>query len=505
MALLDSNSIRLDPVQCERSIAAKTGYMTTDKKTATQHFTESFDDFCVGLVNLQHMRAIIAEMLNDEPRAAEMMLATIDTAFREGLIKASTYDELTTDVDRATSEDEPTEWSDATLAQESNDISADEDTGYPSTELTKTTDSPLPATVDLAPGSVLKNRFELVSHLGAGSMADVYEAIDRRQQEAGAADPRLAIKVISRAYLTHPHALKTLQHEALNSQGLINPNVIRVFDFDRDGDRFFMTMELLDGQSLVKILDERRFQPLPITQAVSIIKGMCRGLQYAHQQGIIHADIKPGNIYISTANQAKILDFGISRIANDEVEGDSSPVTGAHTPAYASCEVLEGAKPTKRDDIFALACVAYRMLAGHRAFDGLTALEAERKQYHPQRIETLNKQQWQVLQQSLALRCADRTVSLATFAAAFSNPSPAADTPQIYPESEPKSAKNYPELRGLPLQFGIPAIAVMLIAITMALFWPEPEPTPAPLARTEIFVPYILDPPTPEETQPAGP
>ena len=486
--------------------------MTTDRqKPTTQHFVESFDDYCVGLVDLSCMRSIIAELLGSEPGSAEIILVTLDTAFREGLIKASTYDKLTTDVDRVTSEDEPTEWSEETreyiVDNESADnewsdanLSLTEDTGYPTTELTGSTNTSLPAAAaaDLAPGSVLNNRFELVSHIGAGSMADVYEAIDRRQQEAGSADPRVAIKVISRAYSIHPHALKTLQHEALNSQRLIHPNIIRVFDFDRDDERFFMTMELLGGQSLVDRLDERRLQPLPIKQATSIIENMCRGLQYAHQQGVIHADIKPGNIFISTAGQAKILDFGISRIvnndvANNDIAGDDSPVTGAHTPAYASCEVLEGAEPTEQDDLFSLACVAYRMLAGHRAFDGLTALDAERKHHNPQPVDTLNAQQWQILQQSLALRRADRTASLAAFAAAFSSPAPVIDTPRNesdqQPDRIPGHVPNNPALRGLPLRFGIPAIAVILIAITLALFWPEPEPAPLSQVRIEFLTP----------------
>ena len=280
----------------------------------------------------------------------------------------------------------------------------------------------------------------------------------------------------------------------MNSQGLIHPNVIRVFDCDSDDDRFFMTMEMLDGHPLVTMLDERRLQPMPFNQSMSIIKGMCDGLQYAHEQGIIHADIKPGNIFVSTTGQAKILDFGISRIANDDGEGSGSPVTGAHTPAYASCEVLEGVEPTVQDDIFALACVSYRMLSGHRAFGGLTALDAEREQIKPRRIETLNPQQWQVLEQSLAFRRADRTAHIVDFAAAFFNRTPAAkfaDQPRIDPDNAPRDS----EPRGLPLRFGIPAIAVMLIAMTLIVFWPEPkpkftpEPIPRPLARTDSFAP----------------
>ena len=261
--------------------------MMMERQTADhrppEKFVESFDNFCVGLVDLKQMRAIIADLLENDPCTVEAMLVTIDGAFREGLIKASTYDSLITDIDRATSEDEPTEWSEETIEHvegiqdpvnsdesheeelERSGVLTADDTDYP-VEIPTPTTEPLPVTantIEIGPGAVLNNRFELVAHIGSGSMADVYEAIDRRKQEAGSADPRLAIKVISEAFSTHANALDTLQREALNSQGLMHPSIIRVLDFDRDGDRFFMMMELLDGQSLVELLDERRFRPLP--------------------------------------------------------------------------------------------------------------------------------------------------------------------------------------------------------------------------------------------------
>jgi TonB family protein len=465
--------------------------MTTERKKTAHHnapkrFIESFDNFCVGLVDLKHMRAMIAELLESDPQSGGAILITLDMALREGLIKASTYELLATDIDRATSEDEPTEWSEETREQldekrGSSHVSATDDTGYPNEK--PGTSLPGTTTIDITPGATLKNRFTLLSHIGSGSMANVYEAIDQRKQEAGSVDPRLAIKVISKDFSAHANALETLQREALNSQGLVHPNVIRVFDFDWDGDRFFMTMELLDGQSLVDLLNESHFQPLPFSQASSIIKGVCQGLQYAHEQGVIHADIKPGNIFVSAAGQAKILDFGIARITNDGIEEDDSPVTGAHTPAYASCEVLEGAEPTEQDDIFALGCIAYRMLAGRRPFGGHTALDAERKHLQPLRIETLDRQQWQALKKSLAYRRADRTTNAGDFAAAFFKTAPGT---QLTDKSrhEPDIAPVEFMPGGLPLWFGIPAITVLLIAIAAVLFWPEPTRSPIPQSKT---------------------
>ncbi len=464
--------------------------MTNDNKTASGQdsstmFVESFDEFCVGLIDLQKIRSIIAELLENDPHTIETILLTLDNAFREGLIKSSTYDSLTTDVDHATSADEPTEWSAATREQFSdnhaeadNSLLTEDDTGYPDERPPPKNHASPPEAVEIAPGTLLKNRFELMSKLGAGSMADIYEAIDRRKQEAGATDPRLAIKVISKAYSTHPGAVETLQREALNSHGLIHPNIIRVFDFDWDGNRFFMTMERLNGRSLAAMLDEHRLQPLTFDLAGEVIEGVCRGLSYAHERGVIHADIKPGNIFVSPDEPIKILDFGIARVSGEE--GDTL-VAGAHTPAYASCEVLEGSEPTQQDDIFSLACVAYRMLTGRKAFGSHTALEAERRHITPQRIEALSPSQWQALERSLAYRRADRVIALDTFAAAFDNK---ISTTQLSEDSVNQPGDFSPP-PGLPLRVGLPAIAALLTVIALALFWPKLEPALNSVIQTE--------------------
>jgi len=487
--------------------------MTTDLQKETElnsmtRFTELFADFCVGLVDAAQIHTAISELVEREPGAAEAVVATLDAALRDGLIKADTYDSLTADVNRATSEDEATEWSEETCEQyERGDagISATDDTRYPVADQTAMPRVPTPSAAQIMPGTVLKNRFELVTRIGAGSMADVFEAIDRRKLEAGSADPRVAIKVVSRAFSTHPNALKTLQREALNSQGLIHPNIIRVFDFDWDNDRFFMTMELLEGQPLVALLDKRRTKPVPFALAEPIVECMCEGLRYAHTHGVIHADIKPGNIFVSATGPAKILDFGIARIIQDAIEPSESPVTGAHTPAYASCEVLEGDEPTAQDDIFAMACVTYRMLAGRRAFGSLTALSAERKHFKPQRLDTLTPQQWAILKQSLAFRRADRTTDVETFATEFLSPEQHLQ-PTGQSRFEPNYAADEPPARRLALRYGLPAMALAsaLIAITLTLFWPEPEPSRPPVARTESSTPQILREPTEAPGSPAS-
>ena len=144
---------------------------------------------------------------------------------------------------------------------------------------------------------------------------------------------------------------------------------------------------------------------------------------------MIHADVKPGNVFVTRDGQAKLLDFGIAR-ATEEVDDDSeSSIVGAHTPAYASCEVLEGQEPTFKDDLFSLACLAYRIIGGHRAFPGSTALKAESKGCEPEPLSALGPDRWEVLRRAMAFRRADRPADVASFIDAFLRPT--ADMPAV--------------------------------------------------------------------------
>ncbi|MCA9573753.1 MAG: serine/threonine protein kinase, partial [Myxococcales bacterium] len=161
---------------------------------------------------------------------------------------------------------------------------------------------------------------------------------------------------------------------------LAHPNIITVFDFDRDGRVAYMTMELLDGSSLSGLM-HRKGSSLDWKDAEPIIRGVGAALAYAHEQGIVHADIKPGNIFLTTDGRVKLLDFGIAQAIREGVAAAGAAagngLEGALTPGFASVEMLEGMPAAPKDDIYAFACVIYEMLAGHHPFDGKTASEAE--------------------------------------------------------------------------------------------------------------------------------
>jgi len=208
-------------------------------------------------------------------------------------------------------------------------------------------------------GSVVRDRFELVAELGAGGMGTVYRALDRRKQEAEDESPYVAIKLLGEDFKQHPRAFVTLQRETKKTQALAHPNIVTVYDFDRDGDVIYMTMEELKGKTLEDILAEQAGIPIDKEQGLSIIRGIAQGLIFAHSKGIIHSDLKPGNIFVTDENQVKILDFGIARVVDESSYSDRYDVSelSALTPRYASIDMLEHKPPDPRDDLFALGII----------------------------------------------------------------------------------------------------------------------------------------------------
>ena len=152
---------------------------------------------------------------------------------------------------------------------------------------------------------VLKQRFVLEEKLGSGGMGTVFRAKDLRKVEARDRQPYLAIKILNNDFREHPEAFIALQREAAKSQTLSHPNIVSIFDFDKDGDVPFITMELLEGQELAQLI--RSFPGgLPGAVAWPVIRGICAGLSQAHAAGIVHADFKPGNVYVAPDNLSLI-------------------------------------------------------------------------------------------------------------------------------------------------------------------------------------------------------
>lgn len=276
-----------------------------------------------------------------------------------------------------------------------------------------------------AVGDILKERFVLEEELGRGGMGIVFKALDQRKVEARDRHPYVALKLLNESFKQHAESLMALQREARKAQDLKHPNVISIFDFDKDGhDNYFIAMELLDGHPLDKTIKSLRGSGMPKKQALRLITQMGQALAAAHNHkpGIIHSDFKPGNVFLTPDDEVKVFDFGIARAAKPktgEAKGDvtafDARTLGALTPTYASLEMLEGQDPDPRDDIYALAIVAYELLSGARPFGRKPANDAMSEGMTPKRIEGLTRRQWKGLQRGLAFRRKDRSANVEVF------------------------------------------------------------------------------------------
>lgn len=277
---------------------------------------------------------------------------------------------------------------------------------------------------ELTVGSTLKNRFVLQQLLGVGGMGMVFKATDLRKIEAQDKDPYVALKVLNQDFQANPMALVSLQRETKRAQTLSHPNIIKVFDFDRDGGHVFMSMEYLQGKPLSHLIKEYP-EGMPFKQAWPIIHDMADALRHAHKKNIVHSDFKPGNVFIDENDEVRVLDFGIAcAIGRSDKDHQDATVfnarsLGAYTPAYASLEQLQNSDPDPRDDIYALACVSYELLTGKHPFGRLSAEKAMEVNLQAKPIAKLSRRQMKGLQKALAFEQTARTKTVDAFLTAM--------------------------------------------------------------------------------------
>ncbi len=264
------------------------------------------------------------------------------------------------------------------------------------------------------PGAVLRNRFDLLEVIGQGGMGKVYKALDKRDIEAG--DTKfIAIKIINDEYKDDANLLKALHAETRKTQSLAHPNIVTVYDFDRDGDTVFMTMEYIEGIPLDKVI-KAESRGMNVEDVYHLISQIGSALVYAHSRHIIHLDLKPSNVFLDANKNIKVFDFGISRVTNIfQAKGFDAGVLGGLTPSYASLEMFEGESPDPRDDIYALACITYELLTGRHPYNRQPADTVKKNKLKPKKINKLNASQWKTLAQALALTRKDRINSVELF------------------------------------------------------------------------------------------
>ncbi|MFI4865655.1 MAG: protein kinase [Steroidobacterales bacterium] len=262
-------------------------------------------------------------------------------------------------------------------------------------------------------GTVLRERYELLQLLGRGGMASVFKARDRYRTSLGVADCFVAIKIVQ-PHPSRPGGVAALGREFHNAQRLSHPNVINVYDIDREGDASFYSMEFLEGERLSQLL-KRAGDRLARRYALTIIRDIGAAIAHAHSRGVVHSDLKPHNIMITRDGHVRVLDFGSGVVRPGEPWISELSPGGDYrqaTPAYASCEQLQGWCADPRDDIYALACLAYQLLAGRHPFDQRSSLVARGRRLRPRRPVAMRGDNWRALRRGLAWSREQRNMTM---------------------------------------------------------------------------------------------
>ncbi len=238
--------------------------------------------------------------------------------------------------------------------------------------LTETLESPVRA---VTPGTVFAGRYEILEHIGAGGMGEVYRAIDKNLGR------HIAIKILPAAFAQDKERMARFEREAKLLAVLNHPNIAAIHGLEEFEGRRFLVLELAEGETLQARLNRGA---LPVDEALETCRLIAEGLEAAHEKGIIHRDLKPGNIMVTPEGKVKVLDFGLAKAYGGETTGvdiEKSPTITAQmtepgvilgTAAYMSPEQARGRAADRRSDIWAFGCVLYECLTGSRAFHGET-------------------------------------------------------------------------------------------------------------------------------------
>ena len=271
--------------------------------------------------------------------------------------------------------------------------------------------------VKVGPGSVIKQRFVLEELLGVGGMGAVYRARDLRKEEAGDENSHIALKILSDEFRQHPKAFVTLQREAKKTQALAHPNIVTVYDFDREGDLVYLTMEELRGCQLTEVINGTGTEDYPaLKQRIGLIRQIADGLAYAHSKGFVHSDLKPGNVMVTGEGVVKILDFGIARAAHEKsADSFDAGELGALTPRYASLEMINNEPPHPSDDIYALGIILCEILGGRHPYRDKDAAAALQEKLSPTLPAIRNPLLRGLVRQAVALERRQRIASAGVF------------------------------------------------------------------------------------------
>ena len=213
------------------------------------------------------------------------------------------------------------------------------------------------------PGSIIANRYEVLDVIGVGGMGTVLRVIDRSLENES-----LALKLLPPTLSREKTTFARFQNELLVTRKLGHPNIIRLYDFGDAGyGYYYFTMEYVKGENLKQRIERAENRVIPFHDGLEILYNTCLGLNFAHQMGVVHRDLKPDNILLTENGRAKISDFGLAR-SMDVEKGLTATGDTVGTPYYMAPEQLRGDKPDARVDIYALGILAFEMATGRKPF-----------------------------------------------------------------------------------------------------------------------------------------
>jgi eukaryotic-like serine/threonine-protein kinase len=232
-------------------------------------------------------------------------------------------------------------------------------------------------------GELLGDRYRLDERIAGGGMGEVWRATDTLLQRV------VAVKLLRESLSEDPIVSERFRREALLAAQISHPNMAGVFDYVQEHDRPGIVMEFVDGETLADRLS--REGRLPVGESVRIGSGLLAALQSAHDAGIVHRDVKPGNVMLTTTGDVKVTDFGIARAASDHTLTETGTVIG--TAHYLAPEQVSGAQATPLSDLYSVGAILYEMLGGRKPFEAETpiAVAMKRISEDPAPLRTLRK------------------------------------------------------------------------------------------------------------------
>ena len=334
-------------------------------------------------------------------------------------------------------------------------------------------------------GSLLGGRFLLQEVVADASIGVVYKASDGALADEPLDKSQVAVRVLAPELAEQKSELRALQREVARIRCLAHPHIARFIDFDHDGGHYYLAVEWLAGRTLASILDSAEARHIDRVYAFRIVRQLGEALDYAHRCGIVHGGVDPAKVMIMPNGDARLFDFGLASFRQRLLVGRAESggmVVGAL--AYSSLQVLDGETPVTSDDIFSLACLLYRLVAGYRVFGPRNAADASQAEMAPQRPQGFTDLQWIAMSRALTYSRESRYHSVCEFVAALEDGPAAQRSNEV--EEQPESTAASKSHRWI-----IAAVTgmAMLAGVTAKLGWVEPEVAPIAASAPVVAAP----------------